>query len=118
MKKPNHIRVAVAALLAAVALSSPDVAQAQKLRSTSAPPVQADPVPGQGGNFTPAMATATTAYVGLPRLEHDTSCTEYNPCALPSSAPRTSGPLVAQEDALPGHAGARAPAPSRPAALR
>ena len=94
MKTRNHIRAAVAALLATLALSSPDAALAQKLPSTSAPPVQPDPVAGMGGNFTPAMATATEAYGGPPKTAAAEACTKYNPCALPSSAPRKTRPVI------------------------
>jgi hypothetical protein len=80
------------ALLALMTLLSPGAAMAQ-LASTRNTPVQPDPVPGQGANYAPSDATATTAYMGPARDDLHNDCTEFNPCALPSSAPHPLGQL-------------------------
>ena len=87
-------KITIMALLAAsFAMGMPALAQTDPLSGPSTIVVQPDPVAGQGTDFKPSDATATEAYMGPPRLERDTSCTEYNPCALPSSAPHALGQL-------------------------
>ena len=96
MKTRTRMRhIALALLTATFAALAPVLAQAQTdpLSGQSAASVMPDPVPGQGADFKPSAATATEAYMGMPRLERDTSCTEFNPCALPSSAPHPLGQL-------------------------
>jgi hypothetical protein len=86
-------KITIAALLAA-SLAQPAPAQTNPLsRSSSVPAVQPDPVPGQGADFAPSEATATTAYMGAARDDLHNDCTAYNPCALPSSAPHPLGQL-------------------------
>lgn len=112
------MRLAFAAWLAALPLLAPGIAVAQDLKSTSAPLVLPDPVPGQGANFSPSAATATEAYGGPPRgTPAGDPCTPYNPCALPSSAPRELGPLVTTLKP-PREAVAESAAPSRSTSLR
>lgn len=95
MSRQFSRRLVLAAIFAALPLLLPGAAQAQKLRSTSAPPAVSDPVPGKGADFSPSDATATEAYGGPPKAIPDGDpCSAYNPCALPSSAPREWGPLV------------------------
>lgn len=114
------MRLAFAAWLAALPLLAPGMAMAQDLRSTSAPLALPDPAPGQGGDFSPADATATEAYIGPPKpIAGSDPCTPYNPCALPSSAPRELGPLVGSlKPAMPREASAASAASSRDASLR
>ena len=89
------LKTTIAVLLAAsFALAVPALAQTDPLSgSPSVAAVQPDPVPGKGANFVPSDATATEAYGGPAHVALDNSCTEFNPCALPSSAPHPLGQL-------------------------
>jgi hypothetical protein len=122
MKKQLQMRLVLAAIFAVSPLLLPGAAQAQKLKSTSAPPVVSDPVPGKGADFSPSDATATEAYGGPPKAIPDGDpCTPFNPCALASSAPRALGPLVSsfQPAASASHqARAQSGAAPRRASLR
>jgi len=87
------LRLAALAVLLAGSTAGLALAQTDPLAGHTAQAVIPDPVPGQGADFAPSAATATEAYGGPPRLMPDDPCTEYNPCALPSSAPHKLGTL-------------------------
>lgn len=71
----------------------PALAQIDSMASTTAEPALPDPVPGQGANIPPSMATSGTAYGGPPLGTPRQDCSPFNPCAVPSSAPRDPGVL-------------------------
>jgi hypothetical protein len=74
---------------------SPALAQSD-LPSTAADPVLPDPVPGQGGNFSPSAVTSGQAYAGPPLATPRQDCSPFNPCALASSEPHKMAPPLAQ----------------------
>lgn len=92
MKTRAPIRVFI--LAAALSfVSAVALAQTDPLAGHTAGPVMPDPVPGQGADFKPSDATAIEAYGGPPRAAPSDPCTEFNPCALHSSAPHRLGQL-------------------------
>ena len=87
------LHLATLAALIAGAMPGVALAQTDPLAGTYTPPVIPDPVPGHGADFKPSDATATEAYMGPGHAAPNDPCTEFNPCALPSSAPHALGRL-------------------------
>lgn len=90
------ILAGVLLVLATPTLAQTDSTQIDSLASTTAGPVLPDPVPGQGGNFSPSAVTSGQAYGGPPLGAPSQNCSPFNPCALASSDPHRMAPPLTQ----------------------